>query len=359
MSWVSVQMAKQLGAAGRIAEDLDKAVTVRPSSSANFYVDSTDKVSSGSAGDFVINKPQSLFNGFFSRIAVNEVVMDWGLPNIAQWWGNNFLTVSVDSGGINADDYTVTLEDGFYTVLEAVASLVTKLNAAPGQTATFSTALSGPNVAISATQPFLISWQQDKGDPGIPAGSAPNYDPAYALSRGLFSSSLLYTGTLPVLTTNPLFDVVAPIVSPLILGTRYVDIVSPQLTYNQDLKDNTTATFQRDVLYRWYLADDNVPVVRENFPQSLDALGTGDGTAGNAPAVQFLAPTNIIIAQGYSAFFLRRAVPVPKQILWTKDQPIGQVSCQSYDDRGRLIDTSKFTPSANYQFQLSMLLSEN
>jgi hypothetical protein len=337
---MAVQMARRMGASAPIDDGLDKASTTRPSSTANFFVDSLDKSSAySSSTNFTINKNQALFNGFFHRIAVNEVVMDWGVPNIAQWWGNNFLTVSVDDGNINGTDYTVTLPDGFYSALDALDAIVTALNAAPGQTATFSVGTSGNRVGLGATQSFLVVWEQSATDATVPAGSKPNYDPNNALARALFSSSQLYTGALPVLTTNALFSPAIYSVSPLILGTRYVDFVSPQLTYNQDLKDNTTAQITRDVIYRWYFAWDT--------NSGTDIL-TGSPT---------LYPYYII--QGYKPFNQRRFLPYPKQILWDPTMPIGQVSFEVYDDRGRLLDTTKFTPSANFQFQMSMLLSEN
>jgi len=339
MSFISAQMARNLGASGRIEETEDRAVTVRPSSTANFYIDSLDKNPTDGSGDFQITKKQALFNGFFHRIAVGEVVMDWGLPNVAQWWGNNFITVAVDSGGINGDLYTVTIPDGFYSVLDILDVIVSKLNSAPGQTATFSVGATGNQVSLGATQDFLVVWEQSSLAPTVPVGTAPTYDPAYALARALFSSSLLYTGATPVLTTNPLFTSTKLVLSPLLLGTRYVDIVSSQLTYNQELKDNTTATYQKDVLYRWYFAWDT--------NSGTDIL-TGTPT---------LYPYYIL--QGYKPFNQRRVLPYPKQIRWESRQPIGNVSFQSYDDRGRIIDTSKFSPSANYQFQMSMLLSEN
>ena len=354
-SAIAVQLARFRGAnmGDPIGDAPEKGITVRPTSTANFYIDSTDKPSGfTNAGDFIITKTESLFNGFFNRIAVNEVVMDWGLPNVAQWWGNNFLTVSVDAGGGTGTTYTVTLDDGFYSTYEALKALVTALNAAPGQTATFSIGQSGTQFGIIASQPFLVAWEQSASAGTVPAGTAPYYDPGYAMARALFSRSQLYTGALPVATTNPLFATDQVILSPLILGTRYVDIVSPQLTYNQDLKDNSSAQVRRDVLYRWYLADDNVP---SQYDQILTTLPV----SGAAPAVQLFEPLPFPILQGYRSFLTRRAVPFPKQILWNPAQPIGNVSFQSYDDRGRLIDVSKFTPSANYQFQLSMLLSEN
>lgn len=338
MSYIGVSMARHHSFANA-AEVEDRAVTVRPSSTANFYVDSLDKVSGESPGDFLINKNQSLFNGFFHRVAVSEVVMDWGLPNVAEWWGNNFITVAVDTGAPTATTYTITVDQGFYSILEILSEIVSKLNSAPGQTATFSVGTSASQVALLATQDFVIYYPQTAADPVIPAGAAPNYDKAYYLGRGLFSSDQMYTGALPAPIVAPQFSGVYPIVSPLVLGTRYVDIVSPQLTYNQDLKDNTTAQYQRDVLYRWYLAWD-----------------------GNAGVETLAGPPTLFpyyVLQGYKAFNQRRVLPYPKQIRWESRQPIGQVSFQSYDDRGRLIDVTKFTPNANYQFQMSMLLSEN
>jgi hypothetical protein len=65
------------------------------------------------------------------------------------------------------------------------------------------------------------------------------------------------------------------------------------------------------------------------------------------------------VLQGYKPFNQRRVLPFPKQIRWSVNQPIGQVAFQCYDDRGRIIDTTQFTPSANFQFQMAMLLSED
>jgi hypothetical protein len=337
MSFMAVQMARHHGALNA-AEVEDRAVTSRPSSTANFFVDSLDKAS-GTSSDFIINKNQALFNGFFHRIGVAEVVMDWGLPNIAQWWGNNFITVSVDDGGINGTNYTITIPDGFYSALDTLNRIVALLNAAPGQTATFTVKSVDGVVGIDSTQPFLVVWEQSATAATVPAGTAPYYVVENALARAVFSTSQLYTGALPVLVANPLFTTFKGVVSPLILGTRYVDFVSPQLTYNQELKDNTTAPIARDALYRWYFAWDGNSGV--------------DSLTGPPSAFPYY------VLQGYKPFNQRRVLPYPKQIRWEAKQSIGQVAFQVYDDRGRLIDTTQFTPSANFQFQMSMLLSEN
>jgi hypothetical protein len=341
MSFMSVQMARHHGALSA-AEVNDTASTTRPSSTANFYVDSLDKNDNQGSGDFVINKGQALFNGFFNRIGVAEVLMDWGLPNVAAWWGNNTFTVLNVGTGLTIGP--VTIQDGFYTAIQVLTEACARINAAAttaGDPLRLTVTYNGLDVRATSTgagtSAFVVVWD----------GVTP-----YALARQLFTSAQL-TGVAA--STGNTYITLS---SPRVLGTTYVDIVSPQLTYNQELKDATTDNNTRDVLYRWYFAQDNVPQEREPFIYTYAATA--------APAIQALTPTNIPVLQGYNAFVLRRALPYPKQIRWNPSQPIGQVTFQVYDDRGRIISTANFPWSAttgeggaNFQFQMSMLLSEN
>jgi hypothetical protein len=335
MSYVGVQMARHKGAM-TAADVNDTAVTVRPASTANFYVSSLDKGPTEGSGDFTINKPNSLFNGFFTRLAVNEVVMDWGLPNVAAWWGNDTFTVYINNAGTVAGPFTVALDDGFYSALDTLNALVTALNNTPAVAAitTFTVGTSGTQVGLGAGKPFVVTW---------------NSNPALTtqqLSRQLFTSAVLYdtfTQPVPPLAAS-ITEIATYCVSPAVLGTRFVDIVSTQLTYNQDLKDNTTSRVQRDVLYRWYFAWDN----QTGNDSLLIAVGPPSVTLQTFP-----------VYQGYRPFLARRNLPYPKQIAWNNTQPIGQVSFQVFDDQNRLIDTNKFVDGANFQFQLSMLVTEN
>jgi hypothetical protein len=143
-----------------------------------------------------------------------------------------------------------------------------------------------------------------------------------ALARQLFASAAIGATAY----------VLQPVTSPRIVGTTYIDIVSENLTYNQKVRDATTNPTSRDVLYRWYFAYDNVPIPLDGY--------------------------NFPILQGYDPFVARRTPPVVKQVRWSETQPIGQVAFQVYDDQGRLIDTSQFASGANFQFQMSCLLSE-
>ena len=333
-----------------IAPGIGDAVTSRPPATANFFVDSVDKPQGQQSGDFLITKNgESLFNGFFNRLTVAEVVLDWGIPNVSPYWDNAQIRIQNTFTGNTA---TLNLLQGFFTARQVLETIVAQANAAftiLGDPLQFTLSLVNGTLGLVSTgvgnDPFQII----------------NDSPTQNLARQLFASSQL--GTIAVPNPAPLGPSGFPTLfssSPRVLGTTYVDIISQQLTYNQELKDNTSADIRRDVLYRWYLAHDNVPPVYDQFLVELPA-----GTGG-APAVQVLYPTNYPIIQGYTQFVARRTPPVPKQIRWSPEQPIGQVSFQCYDDKGRLINTANFAPDpslaeegANFQFQLSLLLSED
>jgi len=304
MSLVSPQIFNRYAAnEGLVGEE--QAITSRPTSSANFYINSLDKPSGQGSGNFVINKNQNLFNGFFNRIAVNEIVVDWGVPNVSTYWGND--TFSVTLSGAITGTRTVTLINGFYTVKQALDEIVVELNAAYSTPGLFAVQNIGYTQALQIDQGVSVSSFVINN--GI-------------LARQLFASTAIGAAAAPA----------QPVTSPRILGTTYIDIVSENLTYNQKVRDSTTNPLSRDVLYRWYFAYDNVPIPLDSY--------------------------NFPILQGYDPFISRRTPPVVKQVRWSELQPIGQVGFQVYDDRGRLIDTSNFGSGANFQFQLSCLLSE-
>lgn len=326
-----------------IAPGVGDAVTTRPPATANFFVDSVDKPEGQQSGDFLITKNgESLFNGFFNRLAVAEVVLDWGIPNVSPYWNNAQIRIR---NMFTNNLATVNVAQGFYTAQQILETVVAQANAA------FAVLL----------DPMVLRLDYISGSLALVSVGAGNDvfqvlddTPAQLLARQLFASAQL-DANAPVGPTGFPTLICS---SPRILGTTYVDIVSTQLTYNQELKDNTSSSIRRDVLYRWYLAHDNVPPVYDQFLIEFPAGG------GGAPAVQLLYPTNYPILQGYTPFVCRRTPPMPKQIRWSPEQPIGQVSFQCYDDKGRLINTANFDPNiaeegANFQFQLSLLLSED
>lgn len=255
-------------------------VQIRQPATANLMVDSADRTS-GTWGNFSISRNNSLLNGFFHRVGTTELVLEWNQPNINEvvLSGVNQATVTVTVASVA---YTVTIPTGFYTVEEAFAALIALLTAAgvPGATWTFSK-IDGLNT-LSAGVDFAVS-------------DTP-------LARRLDIYQVAADG-------DPARVVTKPDLRPY----RYIDFVSAQLTYNQKLKDASTAPIVHDVLARWYFAWDT--------PPNLD----GDGFP---------------ILMGYTPFVVRRTFSPPKQIRWENNMPIGQILFQVYNPQGSVIATN-------------------
>jgi len=260
----------------------ERVLTIRQPSTANLLVDSADRNPAyASPFDFQIVKPNSIMNGFFTRVGTTEVVLNWCEPNITSSASRLNNTVTLDLSGTGANTYvgtqTVTLQDGHYTVKEALDDLVDELNDLSGTTGiTFAiTAGNGGTFLTSTDGVFRILVASQGGS---------------ALAQQLDIVSAIFVDTRIIRC-------------PDIRPYRYIDFVSQQLTYNQELKDATTNSLVRDVLCRWYFADD--------VPEALDAYG-------------------FPILMGYKTFCRRRIFSPPKQITWSNNIPVGNISFQVY-----------------------------
>lgn len=281
----------------------EKATPIRYPSIANLMVDSEDRNRTTYlyASDFQITKNNSLLNGFFTRVGATEVVFEWATGNVG---GENGAFEYIVGGAT----YIFNLA-GFFTGEELINAIVANAN-------TF-TLITGLTWAANATEGggAIISVT---GAPGI----------VFSLTAGvilqLTATTDQFAGTLPgggVLN----FDINSETVD--LRGTRYIDIVCNQLTNNQSVKDASTAQNSRDVLVRWYFAYDN--------QSPVDAYG-------------------IPILMGYTPFVLRRLYNPPKQIQWQTNIPVGNLSLQLYDDKGKIATVSEET-----NYLMTLQISEN
>ena len=249
----------------------EKAVPIRYPSTANLMIDSQDGNIGGnlaqSMSNFSINRPNALLNGYFTRIGVTELVLNWNEPNISAALANDIFRVIKTSGAVT---YSITLPDGSYTIAQALDQIVVLLNAA-GTGLTWSVSGIGANCSLNATGAYTI--------------------PHTSLSLEL--------GFGDELTSTRYHSPYGPNLSPI----KYLDFVSYQLTNNQTVKDSSTTSYQNTVLARWYFAWDTQPV---------------------------LDPYGFPILMGYTPFSTRRTFNPPKQIRWLPNQSIGNLSFQVY-----------------------------
>ncbi len=313
--------------------------TIRPASTSLLTIDSEDRFTdyeqkrisftgyNSSPYDFTITKPESIMNGFFTRLAVTEVVFPTNdIPNISRT--TNTINITYVSAGTTYNN-TVTLDIGFYTPV-ALATVLQGL--------------------IQAQSALLSAFTMDYGLTTTGVSILPRFkyntnNPAVTIAfHPLAYNSIAYP--YPT-TTRQLFDLLAfsnineglSVVggsgSTNCEGTRYIDIVCPQLVYNQSLKDTSSQSIVRDSLCRMYLIPDSYNNSFE--PDTPDY--TPPGTV----------PTTIY-----------RNFSSPKQIAWSPNQPIGQLTFQVYDDNGvLLVPTGPISFIGNIEWSMTLQVTEN
>lgn len=290
-------------------------VSIREPSTANFLVDADDRLETvfPSPAKFTINQKQSLFNGFFTRMAVQEINMNWAVPNISAQLGNN--TLSWYNYGTPGTIYTVTVPDGNYTVSLLLSILSTAMTAVNG-----TWTVAGPTTTV----PCATLNKSGVTGVVILAGTATT---SGAPSLQAMLNLTTATGAAGYLQ----YFIQAPCLQPF----SYIDFVCNDLTYNQSLKDGSTNSVvpNRDVLYRWYFAWDEAP--------SRDSY-------------------NYPILQGYEPFNQRRCIAFPKQIKWQPNMPLGQLTFQIYDAyNNNLTYLNTFGNGIQaMSFRMSLLVSE-
>lgn len=283
---------------------VERGTPFRVPATANLVIDSADRsnLSTTSPWDFTINKQSNHIIGFFTRIGVTEVVLDWCVPNISAALGNNTLTV-VDISG-TATNQTVTVPDNCYTMAQLLNQLVAQLNlvAWPVAGVTWSVSQFGGQVSLACTRSFQLS------------------------GTTLTSDLALLPSQIGVSITNLIIPPCADI-RPI----TYLDFVSDTLTSVQDVKDASTNAYVRDILCRWYFEEDT--------QETYDQYG-------------------FPIYMGYKPFARRRVFNPPKQIKWEQNTTLGQLVFQVYDNTGNLLTFNPPSGIRHNQWRMTLQLSE-
>jgi hypothetical protein len=345
--------------------------TIRPPTTALLTIDSEDRFTSltnkrastiasrnSSAYNFTITKNESLMNGFFTRLAVSEIVFPWTIPNINGKTNTMIIDFKIDADPIETT--FCSFITGFYTPIQLAQKLVT---------------------FVRGLDPAFSGFTMSYGDFGLPRF---NYNTGSATIgiafRPLLANNLPNPITYPADSillfpysdnTKQLFDVLgfSNLNSVLAYGgatfasdtygnatlcqpIRYVDIVCTQLTYNQALKDTSSQVVSRDALCRLYLGNGS------GSPLANTALYSLGSTLEPPVFNQFYCPV------GCAPFVIYQQYNNPKQIQWQPNQPVpGYLVFQVYDDVGDLLDSSAVysanTSGQNEDWSMTLLVSEN
>lgn len=336
---------------GQIRELVENPGTpIRPPATAVMTIDSRDRVRIDPATGYrvdttspyqvYINKQQTLMNGYFTRVAMSEINMQWNIPNVIANGIQKNNTLLLEQGatpgaGVVTGSYTIQLPQGFYTPKELASSIELLLNTAVvfggnnWDCTWYERGLSGGNYfslsETSGTVFFRIRPQ--------------NFDSADDLCN------LMGFSYPPVQFAESIDGSFA-----CMQYTPYFDVVSSNLTKKQNVRDNSTSFVTgQNLLCRVYLSEPGVVTVR-------------DRTDVTSPQT---ADCSII---GCRPFNLYREYNTPKQIYWDTKEFINVIDLTLIDYKGRTLyarNQAGFTATDSFsfcgdasQFQLTLQVTE-
>jgi hypothetical protein len=391
------------------AEAQEQVTTNRPCTTALFAIDSDDRYQTYQQRrstpsypfSFGIQKNEALLNGFFSRMGLTELRMNWTLPNISAAWGNNTISMTYASTSVASQSTKLlTVADGFYGSDELAQELQKQMRA------------NGlPNARV------WIQQSEDDCFRIVPNEQSLSWVIRFNPVQGADARQLIDMLNIPNPTSTAMNEFILSGV-PNLRPMDYLDIVCTQLTYNQSLKDSTSAATTRDVLSRIYLDEpvqssalvqsrayaggdttgnvylnyiNSIAYVQNNVACFITAIephtdmvgslavisgitgassylgtarvirvsessklivveypapltGTPTVTAGSLIEVLSIVDTTTVPqtrwsdhVNGVTPFVLYRQWSVPKWLKWNRSQPVGQVKFELYDDQGRSI----------------------
>jgi hypothetical protein len=309
------------------ASSIESADTIRQPRSAYLLIDSADRIQQSELNpedileqdqpplnDFTIFKRQPFLSGYFTRLSVTEVRLDYNTPNINP--RNNKIDVDV-SGVVSTT--TLTVPQGYYTPTEFAAALQTELNDIAGNTWTVTYNDENYNFIIVNTTNNEWSFTPYA------------YDTVAQTFKGLYYRMNWAAGLGPGTAGDDI--TMASSSFPSLRYTDYIDVCSRQLTQYQKVKDNSTRENQTPaVLCRLYLAN----YTCENV--------------GKTPMDETCWP-------GLGPSVVHRIWSVPKYSAWSPGQFIDQIDIQLRDDVGNLLYLADEPVSGN-NFQLTCHASE-
>lgn len=333
-----------------VYKGIDSAITQRPTSSAIFAIDSEDRYKDWttyhaatpgnfrSPYDFVIEKKESMMNGFFTRLAVTEVNFPWIVPNINK--RTQTVKFKYSTTGI-VGPYTevvISLRSGFRTPAQLATDLQIAIRAIPEPLLNTFTVTYGIYTAGTPTTQSLVPIFEFKSnnvlvtftfDRMTPNSSAYPYGAENKQLVDLLGLDFDRTGVGGQYAYGG---------ATFCQAIRYIDIVCSQLVNNQSLKDTMSQTIARDSLCRLYLADPSTP---SNVPTN----------------------SSTFCPIGCAPFQLYRDFNTPKQINWIPNQPIGgSLRFQVFDDNGVLLSEAlgdSNTAINKIDWSMTLLVTEN
>ena len=339
----------------------EEGVPIRPPALAELDVDSRDRYEPNTyfgtafgnvtpSVDILYQAQQPLLSGYFTRLAVSEVNLQWRCPNINSY--NNvfrFTSLTSTNTGLVSTTYTATLPIGFYNV----------------STLTYTMAeVMGQEEAGEAPQQIYYE-NYDNGDPYLFGGDVtPTYD--------IFQRSIIYNSTY----TSSGGPIVTSTFTSSIHGGFKFEPPNPAIpeTYDQEGKFWATAQpintqafnefsfaqqpcwFYSDLAYTNYI--DIVSDRLAKFAKVKDGMTRQYQGQTNVLARVFLTPFGQKEAPNVCAgqpFNLAIDYTTPKYMRWNPEEYLYDFDLRLYDMYGNIL---YWSPLYSTEYQLNLQASE-
>jgi hypothetical protein len=295
------------------------AQTIRMPASAEVCVDSLDRYNFATQGvirpttssNWRTQLPNYVLNGYFTRLAVTQILFNWNLPTIVEDYNDTLYLVNVTQ----ANPIILTIPSGWYTPNE-LATEIENLLQAEEPAANWTCTFNGYAFAITCDDDFEIQNS---------LGGTPSED--LELIRTYATLGFLYAEND---TQGGVDSYVGG--APTMLPTRFIDIFSSYLTKFQDVKDATTALGTPSF----------VSVIARVYPTGLNNVKNVpiDGDSG-------IVDSPTVITMEYNT---------PKQIMWNPREALANFDIQLRDEFGTFIP---WTQEIGCEYTLTLFASES
>lgn len=266
------------------------AIPIRPPAYAELLVDSEDRAPGQTPANFTIYRNQALLYGYFYRLAITQLQLHWDMPTIVTGVNNQFQITNPTL----PDTIDVVIPEGYYNPTTLAAAIQTAIQAFGGWGATFTCAFNSLNgglvISSGSATTFYIT---------APNPSAANYTVYRNTARSIGLTPANFNSATPATVQN--------LGAPGLLYTRYIDIISRNLTKFQRVKDSdTSATNVKSfIVARVYLSPSN------SLIETTATAGVGSN------------PFNLTIDYN-----------TPKFIKYSPDEALNEIDLQVLDEYG-------------------------
>ena len=344
-----------------------KATPIRNPASAFFNINSIDRYASAQnpisqfalvtqtaailnsipASNYQMSLQRNLLTGYFHRLTVTDVNLQWNIPTINSQ--NYIFNMTTINGQGIATTQNVVLSQDFYTFTELAVQLQIAIRA-----------------AFSALTTLTVVWEDSKNGSGYRfvintnVSSTIFFNTTLSETTGILAGQSIGEATRAMLKLYNMIGVTTINVGqaetnsalyltptfPTLIYTSYVDIISNKLSQFMRVKDSETAWApDTSVITRVYL--------------------TNQGST-TAPTVNQTGTTTFeTFAIGTRAFILNYTPATPKNINWSPGQSIIDFDIRVVDEFGDIVpwNVARTTSAGSYfveffEFQLTVLASE-